>query len=99
LPFAVSMDDTRVRIPTTVRASASGDGLILLDLSRGLVFAANLVGARIWELLEQDCARHEIVQRLAADYEVTVDRADADVEAFVATLVERGLLTRERPCP
>jgi len=81
-----------LRPSLTVRASASEDGLILLDVDGGLVLASNVVGARIWQLIEQRVTPDHIAQRLAEEFSVSVDRAGQDVRDFVANLVERGLV-------
>jgi hypothetical protein len=75
-----------------VRASISGDGLILLDVDGGMVLSSNAVGARIWQLIEQQHTTGEIARQLAADYVVPVDRALRDVQTFVADLMARGLV-------
>ena len=90
------MDDTRVRPSQAVRASASEDGLILLDVDGGLVLASNAVGARIWQLIEQRSTPDHIARRLADEFAIGVDRASHDVRVFLSTLAERGLISEER---
>jgi hypothetical protein len=88
----------RLRTSPDVRASTSSDGLILLDVRRGLVLAANPIGARIWRLLEQHCTRHEIAEQLAAEYGVPPERARRDVATFAADLLARGLVVEDSSC-
>jgi hypothetical protein len=88
-------DQQRLRPSPAVRASVSADGLILLDVDGGLVLSSNLVGARIWQLIEQQRTPREIAQQLAGDYAVPVERARQDVDAFVADLTSRGLVAGE----
>ena len=89
------MNSHRFRPSPAVRASISPDGLVLLDVAAGAVFAANPVGARIWQLLDEQRTTPEIVRQLVRDYDVAADRAEGDVAAFVAALVARGLLTEQ----
>jgi hypothetical protein len=84
-----------VRLSSAVRASRSMDGLVLLDVHGGAVLASNVVGARIWELLEQHRTCVEIAAQLAEEYGISLDRAVADVSAFVAAPVSRGVAERE----
>ena len=91
------MQQERVRPSLAVRASVSGDGLILLDVDGGLVLSSNAVGARIWQLLEQQRTTREIAQRLVEEYAVPVERALHDVQAFVADLMARGLVAGDPP--
>jgi hypothetical protein len=92
------MDATCFRASSFVRASVSPDGLVLLDVDGGLVLASNPIGARIWQYIEQRCTRVEIAQRLAADYDIPLARADADVRGFLDALTVRGLVREEPLC-
>jgi hypothetical protein len=92
------IDDGRLHPSPSVRASVSADGLVLLDISGGVLLASNLVGARIWRLVEQRQTVAEITSRLTADYDVHAADVQRDVAAFVAALAERGLVTVERRC-
>jgi hypothetical protein len=86
------MDQDRLHPTPAVRASISSDGLVLLDLRGGAVLAANTIGARIWQLIEHGHGRREIAQQLADAYDIPLPRARHDVDAFVSSLVARGLL-------
>jgi hypothetical protein len=86
------MEQERFRPSPAVRASISGDGLILLDIDGGMVLSSNAVGARIWQLIEQQHTTGEIARQVADDYVVPVDRALRDVQTFVADLMARGLV-------
>ena len=92
------MSIDRVRVSPLVRGSISSDDLVLLDVSGGLVLASNVVGARIWRLLEEQHATSEIASRIASEIGVAIDRAATDVDAFVAALCARGIVSPEEPC-
>jgi hypothetical protein len=92
------MDNDRIHVAAGVRASISNDGLVLLDLHGGLVFASNAVGARIWQLIEERRPRSEIALRLADEYQIATERADGDVAHFVEALAARGLVAVEAGC-
>jgi hypothetical protein len=94
---STSILDTRLQPSTTVRASITHDGLVLLDVDGGLVLTANVVGARIWQLIEEQLRTSDIASRIAAEYEITHERAATDVAAFVASLAARGLLAGPSP--
>lgn len=85
-----------LRVSTAVRSSISPDGLLLLDVRGGLVLASNPIGARIWQLLEQQCPRPDIARQLADEYDVAIERVEHDIESFVNALASRGLVTVER---
>jgi hypothetical protein len=88
----------RVRVSPLVRGSISGDGLVLLDVRGGLVLASNTVGARIWRLIEEQHAIGEIAGRIADEFDVAIDRATRDVDAFVAALHARGIVLEDDRC-
>jgi len=89
------MTHDRLHVSPAVRASISSDGLVLLDVNGGMLLASNPIGARIWELIQQQRSRDEIAGELAADYDVPLERASSDVAAFVADLAARGLVSEE----
>jgi Coenzyme PQQ synthesis protein D (PqqD) len=91
------MDASHLRASASVRASTSTDGLVLLDIDGGLVLASNPIGARIWQLIEQQHTAADIARQLVDDYGIPAERAARDVAAFVAALVERGLVTVVAP--
>jgi hypothetical protein len=92
------IDRTRFHVSQHVRASISGDGLVLLDVQGGFVLASNLIGARIWELIEQQLGSREIASQLAREFDVPVQRAYSDVIAFVTALEARGLVNEAPAC-
>ncbi len=89
---------THFQISGAVRASISADGLVLLDVHGGLVLASNAIGARVWQLLEARLDRAEIASRLATEYDVSIERAQHDVTAFVMSLEAHGLVSAEPAC-
>lgn len=56
------------------------------------IITLNEVGAYLWKQLEQECSSADLVDALLREYDVTADIASADVERFVASLREKGLL-------
>lgn len=52
----------------------------------------NDTGAFLWKELQDECTAEELVERLQECYEVDLDKAKCDVEKFVATLSQEGLL-------
>lgn len=87
----------RFRASEHVRASISGDGLALLDVEGGLLYATNQVGARVWELMRRHTAG-EIAHRLAGEYAVPIERTQEDVFSFLRALVDRALVIEEPTC-
>jgi hypothetical protein len=92
------MPTDRVRVSPLIKGSTTDDGLVLLDVRGGLVLASNVVGARIWQLIEEERGTSEIAGCIAAEFNVDRDRATRDVTAFVAALCARGIVAQEDPC-
>ena len=52
----------------------------------------NETGAFLWKLLENEQTEQSLVATLLQEYDVTEDRAAADVAAFLANLKDSALL-------
>src|SRR5512142_694905 len=60
------------------------------------VYVLNEVGARIWGLIEDGRAEEAVIAALTAEFEVDVERARADLIAFVDVLRQAGLVEAAR---
>lgn len=56
------------------------------------VIALTETGALLWRMLEKGAEEGDLVRSLLDEYDVSEDRATADVRAFVAKAHEQGLL-------
>jgi hypothetical protein len=56
------------------------------------LFTLNVVGARVWELLDRPVTCSRLAGMIAEDYDVTVDEAAHDVMTFVEALRAAGLI-------
>ena len=65
---------------------------VLLRPGAGRVLALNALGAAVWEILDGARGSRELAALLAEAAEVTLERAQADVEALLARLEEEGFL-------
>ena len=60
----------------------------------GLI-TVNEVGVTIWKMLQEEVTLEQLVQGVLAEYDVEEKVAREDIEEFLGTLVEGGILTRE----
>jgi hypothetical protein len=67
-------------LPHVVSARA-GDTTVLMDRERGTYHTLNEVSGRIWELLGDEGATSEIVERLLEEYDVSRSQLERDVAA------------------
>lgn len=65
---------------------------VMMDIMSGKYYNLGAVGGRIWELLEQPMTVTALVEKLTAEYDVSAEQCRADIEPFLKTLLERGLL-------
>jgi hypothetical protein len=74
-----------------VSTNLSGEAVIL-GMSDGVYYGLDPVGARIWALVQEPRAIDEVAGAIAAEYDVSRERALADLLALAGQLMERGLL-------
>ena len=67
---------------------------VAMLLSTGAFAGADLneVGAFIWDCLESDCSREDIVDAIVAAYDVDRIEASTDADELVGQLIDRGLV-------
>jgi hypothetical protein len=81
----------RVLVKPNVIFRALGTESVILNLDSGVYFGLDEIGTRIWQLLEQQDVRG-VCQSLRADYDVSPERVEADVIAFIDRLSAKGLV-------
>lgn len=81
----------RLTIPEEVLSRELDGEMVLLDLRSGRYFGLNATAARVWDMLKAQTDADVMAQTLVDEFEVTTERAEADIHAFVSVLVERGL--------
>ena len=68
-------------------------GKTALDFN-GLV-TLNEVGVSIWNMLQSDVTLEDIVQGILNEYDVEEEVAREDVQDFIDTLYEKGILDKD----
>lgn len=61
-------------------------------MPKGTVVAFNEVGCFLWRLMQKDCSLDELTEQVLTHYEVTQEKARADVLRFVEQLRKENLL-------
>jgi hypothetical protein len=83
------------RSPAVVSRKIAGE-YILVPLSQGQggesLFTLNETGARIWELLEGSLSGKDIAAALVEEFEVSDDKAEADVLEFLGQMQTAGVI-------
>jgi hypothetical protein len=70
----------------TVRSTQTTDGRILLDVRHGRMFAVNVVGSKILELLEQGQDEPRIADEISRAYGMNIEVVRPDVHDFIDAL-------------
>jgi hypothetical protein len=66
--------------------------VVVLDRAGSVYLAVNATGAALWPAIVEGATRTELVRVLLDTFDVDSARAEGDVDAFVTTLSQRGLL-------
>jgi len=82
---------TVVAVPNQVSSSLGAEAVIL-ELTQGVYYGLNEVGARIWELLKEPRRAGEIRDVILDEYEVEPEAVTRDVLALLTELADRGLI-------
>lgn len=75
-----------------VAAKVMDGEAILINLSNGIYYSMDKVGAVLWELVERNHSPEEMVAFIISRYEVETEQAQADVGRLLKELVEEKLI-------
>lgn len=69
---------------------------ILINLSNGMYYSMDKVGGLLWELITEGHSLGEIAETIVSHYDVSLDRARADVERLAEELLRERLVIVSR---
>ena len=87
---SITADTTVAAATETVSTELDGER-VLLNIDTGMYHGMNAVGADIFELLEHPTSVAELSKTISERYDVDQERAEADVRAFLDSLLEAEL--------
>lgn len=67
---------------------------VILNLQTGIYFGLDRIGTRVWQLIDQLGDLDSIVRVMEEEYDAESDVLRADVEALIAALLEKQLVTQ-----
>ncbi len=88
----VNPQATAVKVAGHVDYNRVEGEVVLLDLKRGGYYGLDAVASLIWEALVADGRIDSAIDRLRAEYEVSLDRAQRDVQELVERWHGLGLI-------
>jgi len=85
----------QARPADSVHARAFDEELVILDLQGGEYYALDPIGTMLWQGLASGQTIEEIAADVVREFDVTRERAIADLVALADDLLTRGLLVRQ----
>jgi hypothetical protein len=84
--------DARFRCNPRVLVREVAGEAVLLDLDRGLYFALNATGLRVWELAAEGRSFAAAVDALETEFEAAREQLETDAGDLLSDLEKAGLL-------
>jgi Coenzyme PQQ synthesis protein D (PqqD) len=83
---------SHLHIPSEILHHDLQGEAVVLNLTSGVYFGLDALGARIWQLIREQSVLHKVVASLVDEYDVTEQECLHDVLALVAQMQENGLV-------
>jgi hypothetical protein len=88
----MDINGSLVRRATDQIACDMGGETVILDLKSGTYYGLDILGARIWTLIEQPASVSSIRAAIVADYDVDDATCERDILMFLKQMQEAGLV-------
>ncbi len=88
-------DNVKWSVSSSVRATFSEDGAVLLDIEKGICYSLNVVGMKVWQILESDggtSAFKDIVDVLAPQFAIPREQLGEDIRTYLQELAKKRLI-------
>ncbi len=87
----IAGDSTVAAAEDQVSCDLDGESAIL-NLSNGVYYGLDALGARIWELIQEPRTVNEVRDAIVSEYEVEPDRCERDLVELLGQLNDNGLI-------
>ena len=84
-------DDLRLRTGAAAWHEIDGE-TVLLGLTDSTYYEINPSGSLLWSMLAEGTTRTAMTERLLAEYDISEEQANTDVDAFIRQCTEHGYL-------
>ncbi len=91
----MNLNQTITLSPDVISQEVSGE-TVLLDLESEHYFGLDEVGTRIWQLAKETSDLEAIYQTLLAEYDVSENRLQQDLDNLLCEISSLGLITLEQ---
>ena len=87
------------RMSETIRIVPARDGQVVLDISRGQVLYLNATAALIVDRLQRGQSESQIAEAIGNQFQVSREAVNGDIEEFLKSLEDRGLVLSDSKQP
>lgn len=87
----ISLHDVVKQMEGTVVSEMDGE-IVMLSIEKGKYYNLGDIGGKIWGLMENPVAVHQMVSMLIAEYNVEQAECEAHVVSFLKDLHKEGLI-------
>ena len=87
--------DTPLKVSNQAHCARLGNQMVVADMRSGHYFGLDDVGAAVWALIEKHATRGAIMDRVHAEYDVSRDVLERDVDRLLDDLLQRQLVEYE----
>jgi Coenzyme PQQ synthesis protein D (PqqD) len=85
-------NDTPYAAVANIASCELGGEAVILNLNTGIYYGLDAVGTQVWRLLQHPRSLAELRDVITEEFDVSPDRCEADLHAFVGSLNSHGLL-------
>ena len=90
----VSLTSIIKRNPMQVHAKVDHE-IVMLGLDEGKYYALNEVGAQIWDYLDQPTIVQDLINKLLAEFDVSLEKCEIETLELLNELLNNNLIVLE----
>jgi Coenzyme PQQ synthesis protein D (PqqD) len=94
----ISRSSVVVAVKDQVSSGLAGE-VVILNLSSGMYYGLNALGARVWELIQEPRQVSVIRDAILGEYDVVPERCEHDLLAVLQQLARERLIEVRDGCP
>lgn len=69
--------------------------VVMMSIEKGNYYGMDLIGSRIWELIEQPVMVSDLIGTLIDEFEVTREICEKDVVTFLSEMLKENVVTTQ----
>jgi hypothetical protein len=86
-------EKTKIKRKPNILTSTIEDQTIMMDLEQGNYYDLNIVGSRIWDLIEKEISVKDICSILLSEYNVEEKHCKMAVITFLKEMQKEGIIS------